>query len=133
VFDLCFRHCGEIPFLPLRANLSGTDRTTALSSSGAGVNNRFPDVPFRTLPPDFFPTSRRYLLGCQGSVQFLVPLCRDLRRLGLQVIESRQNFPSCAVWTARMTGRSGRNNGGILMLSVLWSFVILHEKIGRNK
>lgn len=75
-----------------------THRASGLFRSAcAVVDRRAPNMPLGTEPPDAPVTACRYLLGCQGAIQFGVPLSRHFRVGSGKVIEPCQHFLSRTV------------------------------------
>ena len=69
-------------------------------TSAARYDRGHPLVPLLTAPPDFFAAMRHYLLGCQVSVFFSVPLSSKPWVFGGEVIKTRQNMSTRAIGTA---------------------------------
>ena len=58
----------------------------------------FPYMAFRALPPDISIGMLRHHLRRHRSIEAWIPLCRDLRPFGSQIIETYENFSSRAIW-----------------------------------
>ena len=57
-----------------------------------------PYMAFRTLPPDISIGMLRHHLRRHWAIEALMPLCRDLRPFGSQIIEPYEDFSSRAIW-----------------------------------
>lgn len=99
-------HCGGGLFLLqvccklLLLPVASAYRTAGLVWSGSVVEVRLPDMTFGALPPDLQATSWQHLIRCKVSIQRWVPLARDLWIDGRKVIESLEQLPVGAIWTA---------------------------------
>ena len=51
-----------------------------------------------SLPPDISIGMLRHHLRCHRSIEAWMPLCRDLRPFGSQIIETYEDFSSRAIW-----------------------------------
>ena len=57
-----------------------------------------PYMAFRALPPDISIGMLCHHLRRHRAIEALMPLCRDLRPFGTQIIKPYENFSSRAIW-----------------------------------
>ena len=87
----------------------GADGAAAFLRTGAGVDNGLPDVPLAALPPDLAVGPGRDHGRRQRAVEGGVPLGRDLRDPGRQVVKPGQDLRSRAVGAAAALTRPAGN------------------------
>ena len=80
---------------PIDASIA--HRTVAVTSRPL-TDLSFPYMAFRALPPDISIGMLRHHLRCHRSIEAWMPLCRDLRPFGYQIIETYEDFSSRAIW-----------------------------------
>lgn len=80
---------------PIDASIA--HRTVAVTSRPL-TDLSFPYMAFRALPPDISIGMLRHHLRRHRAIEALMPLCRNLRPFGSQIIETYENFSSRAIW-----------------------------------
>ena len=87
------------------------DRTAGAVALGPGVDKRLPHMALAAAPPDLLIAAKGHILRPQLPVQRLMPLLRQLRLQGPQVVEAGQHLPPGAVRAPRaLLLRPGENH-----------------------
>lgn len=108
--------CGpDIPGVSTSRRDPGADGAAAFLRTGAGVDNGFPDVTLAALPPDLAVGPGRDHGRRQRAVEGGVPLGRDLRDPGRQVVKPGQDLRSRAVGAAAALTGPACNPGQIVV------------------
>lgn len=113
VLDLC--HHFLVPQFPFSADDTRTYWTAALLLTGAGVNRSFPDMTCCANPPSLFMGTGSDHLGCERIIERGMPLSRNLRLTGCQIIEPWQHFFSGTIWAAGVFCCSAFHGSYIIM------------------
>lgn len=79
-----------------RFSFSTAERATIFPATTGG-NNRIPDMSIRTLPPCSLTAAASYHVRGKVTVQCRVPLCRDQRFHGLEIVKALENASASAI------------------------------------